>query len=194
MSEHTLIERAGKGDLQAFRAIVDEHKMNVFRLAFDLTGSRQDAEDVSQEVFMKAYSSLAQFRGDAKLSTWLYRITVNACHDHRSRKSWNSMKPTDEFDDQKSEPMFHQHARHNPETVAEAGVMQRHIARALDALTPRERAIFVLRHYDELSLKEIASVLKISEGTVKSMLFRALQRLQKELKFYRPDIGLEESR
>jgi RNA polymerase sigma-70 factor (ECF subfamily) len=188
------VEKTSQGDLAAFRAIVDEHKKNVFRLAFDMTGNRHDAEDISQEVFLKAYRSLGQFRGESKMSTWLYRVTVNACYDHRSKKAWTSMKPTDRFEENDRSPLFHEHASNNPQATAESRVIQGHIDRALDKLTARERSVFVMRHYSDLSMKEIAMVLKISEGTVKSMLFRALKRLQQELHFYRSDLGLEEAR
>lgn len=194
MSDQGLVERARQGDLAAFRALVDEHKQTVFRIAFDMTGNRHDAEDISQEVFLKAFRSLGNFRGDAKLSTWLYRITVNACYDHRSTKAWTSMKPTEFTEHQDRSPLFHEHASNDPESSAEGKVIQRHIDQALRKLTPRERSVFVMRHYSDLSLKEIASILKISEGTVKSMLFRALKRLQQELSFYRADLGLEEVR
>ena len=194
MSDQGLIEKACQGDLTAFRAIVDEHKQTVFRIAFDMTGNRHDAEDISQEVFLKAYRSLGSFRGDAKMSTWLYRITVNACYDHRSTRAWTSMKPTELSEEHERPPLFHEHSSNNPESSAEGSVMQRHINDALKKLTPRERSIFVMRHYSDLPLKEIAEVLKISEGTVKSMLFRALKRLQQELHFYRADLGLEEMR
>lgn len=102
------------------------------------------------------------------------------------------MKPTEFTEHHDRAPLFHEHASNDPESSAEGKVMQRHIDHALRKLTPRERSVFVMRHYSDLSLKEIASILKISEGTVKSMLFRALKRLQQELSFYRADLGLEE--
>lgn len=194
MTDQGLVEKARQGDLAAFRAIVDDHKQTVFRIAYDMTGNRHDAEDISQEVFLKAYRSLGQFRGDAKMSTWLYRITVNACYDYRSKKAWTSMKPAGKFEENNGAPLFHENASNNPESSAEGRVIQAHIDRALEKLTARERSVFVMRHYSDLSLKEIAMILKISEGTVKSMLFRALKRLQKELHFYRTDLGLEEVR
>lgn len=188
-----MVRRAREGDLAAFRTIVDQNKLAVFRLAYDMTGNRHDAEDISQEVFVKAYRSLDRFRGEAKLSSWLYRITVNACHDLRSRKAWATMRPDGELEERREAPMFHGNTRDNPEAAAEGTVMQGHIDAALQRLTPRERAIFTLRHYHDLSLREIADVLTISEGTVKSMLFRALKRLQKELRFYRNDLGVQRS-
>lgn len=105
------------------------------------------------------------------------------------------MKPHAEFDDSgHANAMFQEHASQNPERSAESSVTQRHIEKALNNLSPRERSVFVLRHYNDMPLKEIAETLRISEGAVKSMLFRALKRLQKELAFYRQDLGMEETR
>lgn len=193
-NEQFLVDRARHNDLQAFRQIVDRYKTTVYRIAYDMTGNRHDSEDICQEVFLKAYRSLGKFRGASKLSTWLYRITVNVCYDHRSRKSFTSMKTRDDLEQSAQEaPLFHGNASNHPEQTAEASVMQMHIERALTKLSPRERSIFVLRHYSDLQLKEIAETLGISEGAVKSILFRALKRLQKELAFYRSDLGLEKA-
>lgn len=194
LEDKSLVERANRGDLEAFRQIVDRHKVAMFRIAYDMTGNRHDAEDICQEIFLKAHRSLSKFRGDAKLSTWLHRIAINACYDHRSRKSFSTMKPQDVFEEKGAAPaLFQESASHDPERRAESRIIQMHIERALTNLSPRERSIFVLRHYNDMPLKDIASTLRISEGTVKSILFRALKRLQKELAFYRHDLGLEES-
>lgn len=192
--EHILLEDARNGDLNAFRRIFDLNKERVYRAAYDMLGAREDAEDVSQEVFLKAYRSVGQFRGESKVSTWLYRITMNACHDHMSRKAYRTTKPSDTLErSDGSDPLFHSGAGVSPGRKAEAAVIGEHIERALGTLTPRERSVFVLRHYEELSMKEIADVLKITDGTVRSILFRALKRLQQELSHYRADLGLEES-
>lgn len=105
------------------------------------------------------------------------------------------MKPQAEFEDNREVPaMFHGHSSNNPEQEAESSITQMHIDKALKSLAPRERSIFVLRHYNDMPLKEIAATLRISEGAVKSILFRALKRLQRELAFYRRDLGMEEAR
>jgi RNA polymerase sigma-70 factor (ECF subfamily) len=190
--ERRLVERACNGDLAAFRELVERHQQRVYFLALDLTGNHHDAEDVSQEVFIKAYQSLHAFRGDAKLSSWLYRIAVNACINKRRKKSLSVMSLQENFDDSTAVDVPFS-VGDNPERSAESSLMQVHIERALRRLPARQRAVFVLRHYHDLPLKEIAHILKISEGTVKSLLFRGIRRLQKELAFYRRDLGLEES-
>ena len=188
--EKELIHRARSGDPAAFRALVERSKVHVYRLAYDMTGNRHDAEDLSQDVFVKAYRSLHLFRGDAKWSTWLYRITMNACLDHRkaaSRKTMNTHETLDEetlTGEERVRPV-------PPDRAAESRILGDHIEGALGRLSDRERAVFTLRHYHDLPLKEIASALEITEGSVKSYLFRALQRLQEELSFYRKGPGME---
>jgi len=187
--EQVLVERARNGEIGAFRELVERYKKKIYYLALDLTGNHHDAEDLSQEVFIKAYRSLKNFRGDAKFNSWLYRIAVNTCISQKRKKSLSSMTLQEDFDSETDQKHFTEGASfHNPERSAEAGLIQQHINNALQRLTPRERSVFVLRHYNDLPLKEIAHILKISEGTVKSMLFRAIKRLQKEVSFYRKEI------
>ncbi|NIV03381.1 sigma-70 family RNA polymerase sigma factor [Candidatus Saccharibacteria bacterium] len=179
--------------MTAFRELVERHKKNIYYLALDLSGNHFDAEDLSQEVFIRALRSLKNFRGEAKFGSWLYRITVN-CHIDQRRK--NQMKisslhsHSNEESNKQKDILLKDENGHNPEKRTEATEIQKHIQAALGKLTPREQSVFVLRHYRDLPIKEIARVLDVAEGTVKSLLFRALQRLQKELSFYRPDLGL----
>ncbi len=178
-----------------FDRVIDLHQRRIYRLALDLTGNHHDAEDLAQQTFLKAYQGLNGFRGESRLGSWLHRIAVNTHIDlqrglsegaRRTQRSW------DDEDDFVSSAAERRPAG-NPEKRAEAATIQRHIARALHGLSPRERAVFVLRHYQQLKLREIASVLDVSEGTVKSLLFRAIRRLREELSFYRPELGLKET-
>ena len=190
--ERLLIERAQQGEMEAFRLLVEHSKINVYRLAYDLTGNRHDAEDLSQEVFVKAFRSLRHFRGDAKWSTWVYRITVNAAMDSKKTKAKKNLmfrdpSATEEHAQELSPP----DPEPSPDRLTDAGFVRRNVARALEELSPRERSVFVLRHYHDLSLRQIAETMSISEGTVKSFLFRAIRRLRKSLEYYRRDFGLE---
>jgi RNA polymerase sigma-70 factor (ECF subfamily) len=171
----------------AFRELVERHKRRVYYLALDLTGNHHDAEDLSQEVFIKAYRALDRFRGDAQLQTWLYRITVNTYLNMRRKKALLFMKLRDSFADTRLEP---EDGAAPGDTGAEKRVVQQHIERAMKALSPKERSAFVLRHYHDLSLKDVAEAMEVAEGTVKSLLFRAVQKLRKELAFYREELGL----
>lgn len=163
----------------AFRALVERYMKKVYAVALDMTGDHHEAEDISQDVFLKAYGSLPQFRGRAGVSTWLYRMTVNVCIDRSRKKAWKAMKPKGAvLDENIQQHKQSQHTLSQPEDEMERALLQQHIRRALDGLTERERAVFVLRNYHALPLKEIADCLNVTEGTVKSTLFRAIKRLQ----------------
>ncbi len=189
--EKLLIERAQKGDTDAFHQLVERSKITTYRLAYDLTGNRHDAEDISQESYIRAFRGLARFRGDAKWSSWMHRITVNIFLDHK-RAAKQHTEYNDELESVETvNPNQHHTAAPNPEQSAEAGMIQEHIDRALGCLSPQERSVFVLRHYNDRPLKDISAALDIAEGTVKVHLFRAIRKLQKALIFYRPDPGMK---
>jgi RNA polymerase sigma-70 factor (ECF subfamily) len=187
------VERAQNGDKAAFRELVERYKHQVYYLALDMLSNPQDAEDMSQEVFIKAYRYLNSFRGDAKFGSWIYRITINTCIDQRRKKFMKSIKQTQTLDEKalprqvsiSVDPGTH------PEKKAEASLMQKHIDQALRKLTDKERAIFILRHYQQKKFREIATIRRITVGSAKGTLFRAIQKLQKELAFYKTDFGLE---
>lgn len=188
--EQLLINRAQNGETEAFRRLVERSRVTTYRLAFDLTGNRQDAEDLSQEAYIRAYRGLAGFRGDAKWSSWLHRITVNVFLDQKRVK-----KESIGYDEQETKDSMGTNHHHSnspgPDKLAEAGVIGRHIERALGCLSPAERTVFVMRHYHDLPIKEIASAMTLAEGTVKVHLFRAIRRMQKQLEFLRTELGLE---
>ena len=189
--EHELVQRAKGGEMSAFRELVEHHKKKIYYLAYDLSGNHYDAEDLSQEVFIRAFRSLKNFRGDASWSSYLYRITVNVAISHNRKKSVARLLLSNnlEEDHQTEIESGDGESIQNPESSAGASLMQRHLANALGKLSSRERSIFVLRHYHDLPLKEIAQSLQINLGTVKSLLFRALKKLQKELAFYKEEVG-----
>jgi len=175
-------------DPSAFSAFVEEHKRQVFYLALDLTGNFHDAEDLAQEVFIKTYKALDSFRGEAKLYTWLYRITVNTYLNKRRKKALTFIKLRDDL----SDTCFYQENAPSPIEGVTSNDIQDHIALALKKLSPKERSAFILRHYHDMSLKEVAGVLEVAEGTIKSLLFRAIMKMRKELAFYKNELGLTE--
>ena len=172
--EQLLIENVQRGEMAAFQQLVEKYKQKVYYMALEMTGNHHDAEDLSQEVFMKVYVSIKDFRGDSKLSSWLYRIAMNLCID-KSRRKRLKLVELDERIQEKPSPGL------TPDAAIQSQAMQVQIQQALSKLPPRQRSIFVMRHYNEMMLREIAEVLEISEGTVKAQLFRAIQKLQKEL-------------
>ena len=183
MDESTLIAGLARGDEKAFRELVERYKKKVYFLALDMVGSSIDAEDVSQDVFLKVFRSFGTFRKGAKLGSWLYRVTYNASIDHIRRKGSVPEAVPDEVLDSRSQADAGvlAAAALDPARTAESRLLQEKIALALDKISPQEKAVFLLRHYDDLMLKDIASSLGLSLGSVKSYLFRAVHKLQKEL-------------
>jgi RNA polymerase sigma-70 factor (ECF subfamily) len=187
--EKELVRRLQAGETSAFRELVENHKRALFNLAYDLLGSAPDAEDISQEAFIKVYRAIGEFRGEAQLGSWRYRIVVNLCLNRRRKKALSEMELRENFeDDEKHEPIAASDHEANPEKATEAEIIRQHLRGALDRLSPQQRTIFVLRHDEDLPLAEISKILKISEGTVKSQLFRALRKLQEALAFYKADL------
>jgi RNA polymerase sigma-70 factor (ECF subfamily) len=187
--EKALIRRLQAGETSAFRELVENHKRALFNLAYDLLGNVQDAEDISQEAFIKVYRSIGDFRGEAQIGSWMYRIVVNLCLNRRRKKALSAMELRESFeDDERHQPTPASDHESDPEKATEAEMMRQHLRQALEQLSPQQRTIFVLRHDDDLPLAEISKMLKISEGTVKSHLFRALRKLQEALSFYKADL------
>lgn len=194
--EQQIIIRAQEGDHEAFRELVDQFKRPMFKFALELTGDRDEADDLSQQTFIKAYKGLHRYKAQSKIISWLYRIMVNNHIDNRRKQDvrggWNQAA-TRSDDHQSAEPFVATAAEHNPESATDAEHMKTAIDRAINALAPKQRSVFIMRHYHDLPLKEIAGILNVSTGTVKSQLFRALQRLQRELAVFKPELGIKES-
>lgn len=189
IDQRELIQRLQAREASAFRELVEGHKHRLFNLAYDLLGNTHDAEDVSQEAFIKIYRGIGNFRGEAQLSSWMYRIVVNLCLNRRRKKAYAEMELRGSFeDDQAHQPLPAQDFEADPEKMTEVEIMRAHLRRALDVLSPQQRTVFILRHDEDMPLAEIGKMLDISEGTVKSQLFRALKKLQEALAFYKADL------
>ena len=184
-----MIQQAAQGDITTFKKIVETHKKKVFYLAYDLTGQVEDAEDLAQEVFVKAFKGLKNFKGESGIGSWLYRITFNAFIDQKRKKSVRPEGQPQESNERAMELITNptDQTSANPEVFTESIQIQSHINAALDELSPRERAVFILKHYQGNKIKEISQILSISEGTIKSLLFRAIRKLQEKLAFYKPN-------
>lgn len=164
--------------------LVDRYGKRLYYLALDLTGNHHDAEDLSQEVLIKACKALKSFRGEAKPFTWLYRIAVNTYLNTQRSKSEQAKVLQDDFDSTTQGAG----APPNPDKRTERRQMQAHIEAALQVLSPRERTAFTLKHDHNLRIKEVATTMEVAPGTVKSMLYRATRKLRDELSFYRDDL------
>jgi RNA polymerase sigma-70 factor (ECF subfamily) len=182
-AERELVERARDGDRGAFREIVEAHQGRLYSLALGLLRDRQDAEDAVQEAFLRAYRGLKGFRGGSQLGSWLYRIAVNVCLESRRRRRPLALgAPIESAEDPR---LVEDRPEADPERRASSAGLRQAIDAAILRLSPLERAAFALRHDGGLPLLEIARVLGRAEGTIKAVLFRALRKLQRELRPWR---------
>lgn len=171
--------RAGNSD--AFRVLVERHSHSVFRLAFRMTGNEQDAEDLVQETFLRAYKQIARFDGRASFSTWLYRIAANCSLDliRSRRRRQEQQSPVDAEGLEMTAAAAA--ADPTPDRLAFSGEIKQMLAPALEELSPMERAAFVLRHYEGMCMEDIGTALGVQAGAAKHSVFRAVQKLRRAL-------------
>jgi RNA polymerase sigma-70 factor (ECF subfamily) len=169
-----LVARAKGGDRRAFDALVERHLPRVWRVVYRVLRHREDTEDVVQEVFVTAHRSLREFRGDAKLSTWLHRIAVTRAINHAERAS-ERVRRTSEPIEAAGEPAS---TAPTPLHALEAKELRRRLADCLDKVPETWRAVLALRDAEQMAYEEIAAVLGLALGTVRSRLARARQMLQ----------------
>jgi RNA polymerase sigma-70 factor (ECF subfamily) len=184
--EAAIVAQARQGDAKAFSELLRRYEGKIFRLALHITQNREDAEDVLQETFLKAYEHLDQFQGQSKFYTWIVRIAVNqALMKLRKRKSDRSVS-LDETIDTGEDTVAREIAAwdENPEQQYSREEINEILSSAIDGLAPIYRAVFVLRDVDELSTEETADVLSLSVPAVKSRLLRARLQLRDKLTRY----------
>ncbi|GGA70440.1 hypothetical protein GCM10011507_22500 [Edaphobacter acidisoli] len=181
-----LIRAAQKGERAAFDALVRRYDQSVLRLALHMLGNEQDAQDVHQEAFIKAYRHLGNFRFECSFYTWLYRIVTNLCLDQLRRRKSRREDPATVLDSSGEEMdlmanISDERAMANPGRELDRKLMSEQIGAALNKLTPRERTVFELKHYQGLKLRTIGEMLSTTEETAKNTLFRATRKLRASL-------------
>ncbi len=181
-TEQSLIQRAQKGDQDAFAALVEEHQRYVYNLALRVVRDENEALDLTQETFVRAWTALPNFRGQSQFRTWLYRITTNLCYNRlpNLRRSLNDLG--DDIMEEIPETNFN-----GPAHEFESSETRTHLYKAIDGLDTNYKLLITLRYQSELSYEEIASTLNLPLGTVKTGIFRAKEQLRKSL------VHLEES-
>jgi RNA polymerase sigma-70 factor (ECF subfamily) len=171
-----VLARARQGDSEAFRALVEQHSRSVFHLAYRMTGNEQDAEDVVQESFLRAYKQLGRFESRANFGTWLYRIVANCSVDlMRAKQARHDQVRGDSLDELADLPAGD---LPGPERLARSAEIERRVRAALAGLSPLERAAFTLRHYEGRSIDEISTTLGLGTSAAKHSVFRAVKKLR----------------
>ena len=176
--EYAVVERVLGGDTDAFEALVTAYQKQIYNLTLRYVSSPEDAADLTQEAFLRAYRSLDSFRGDSRFSVWLYRLTTNICIDFlRSRGRGSASSLTVENEDEEIEELDVPDERFEPQKELERRELQRAVRDGLASLSEDAREIVVLRELQGLSYAEIGERLGLEAGTVKSRLFRARKTL-----------------
>ncbi|MBU6161269.1 MAG: sigma-70 family RNA polymerase sigma factor [Myxococcales bacterium] len=173
--QERLIRSLQRRDEAAFARMVREYQDRVFALVFRMLGDRAEAEDVSQEVFVTVFKAIDSFRGDSQFSTWLFRIAANHCRNrlrYLSRRNYHRGQSLDEMHEGEYPVQLSEQVP-QPDRILEGAQLEKTIQDALNALDEDQRLIVVLRDLEHLSYGEIAQILDVAEGTVKSRLFRA---------------------
>jgi RNA polymerase sigma-70 factor (ECF subfamily) len=175
-SDEALVEAAQQGRVRALETLLDRHQGRVLRILRFLGIAAQDREDVAQEVFVRLFKHLSGFRSGQEFGPWLYRVAVNAAHDHRGRAGRRARGEVPWFEGEAWED-----PRPGPEEAARERELRRELDRALESLSERERAIFVLREIEGLESRQVARALGITAVTVRRHLSRARRRLRQVL-------------
>jgi len=179
--DEQLVTLAQKGERQAFEALVERYKQKAYRIAFHFTRDREEAKDLSQEAFLRAFTHLNGFDRRAGFYTWFYRILVNLCLDQRRRRGRVAWEPLDEEAASVGAEKEIMGATSSKDREVMAKEVSNQVGAALETLPPKQRTAFLLRNHQDLSIREIAKVMRTAEGTVKVHLHRAVIALRQRL-------------
>jgi RNA polymerase sigma-70 factor, ECF subfamily len=183
--ESDLVRAAQRGDSEAFEQLVRSYDQTVLRMALNLLHSEEDARDVYQEAFLRVYRNLPRFRFDCSFSTWLYRIVTNLCLDQirkrKVRKEESAAVSTDNGEMNRFQFVAEERADVDPQRQLMSAEVNARVRDVLDRLTPRERLVFEMRHFQGMRLRSIGEALGVSEEAAKNCLFRATQKMRTAL-------------
>ena len=181
-SDLAVVERVKAGDHDAFRHLVERHSRSVFRLAYRMTGHEQDAEDVVQETFLRAFRQIRRFEERSSFATWLYRITVNCSHDLLRQRPRAGARPSlDDPDLGLAAGLADAAASADPLRELASRRIDERVRSAMRELSDQERSAFVMRHFEGLSIDEIGRALDLKTSAAKHSIFRAVQKLRRAL-------------
>jgi RNA polymerase sigma-70 factor (ECF subfamily) len=178
IDEDELVNRFQNGDIEAFNPLVLKYEKKIYNLIYQRIRDREIAKDISQEVFLKAFKALPDFKGGSAFYSWIYRIAINSSIDFQRRRNRNRVLTFEELPPDADEVLRMSDAHPSPEKLLEEKELGKIIREAVRKLPPGQRRVFNLRHRRELAIKEIAVLLNRSEGTIKTHLHHAHRRLQ----------------
>ena len=169
------------GDREAFRGLVERHSQTIFRVAFRMIANEDDAEEVVQEAFLRAYRSIGRFEARANFGTWLYRIAVNCALDLLEKRKHRQEQSITHDDEDDAPEIQLASSNPGPERQLLSSELQQRVAAALSELTPVERIAFTMRHFENRSIEEIGKTLNVRIGAAKNTVFRAVKKMRRAL-------------
>ena len=185
--ESYLIMNAQKGDSAAFEELIYRYDKNVLSIALRFVKNNDDAKDIYQEVFLRVFRGLKNFKFKSEFSTWLYRITTNVCLTYKQKQKKHSYISIDHDDEENAgyAGSFEDENSFTPDKIFGDSEISSQVNNALENLSSRQKMIFILKHYEGYKIKEIAEIINVGEGTVKKYLFEAVHKLREQLQeFY----------
>ena len=188
VTETELIINAQQGNIEAFESLIYKYDKNVLSLALKYVNNRDDAKDIYQEVFLRVFKGLKRFQFKSEFSTWLFRITTNVCLTHSSKtrkKKFVSINEESDNDENSNEILqLPDEENSTPDRLAEKSEIKKVVNEAMEKLSPKQKMIFTLKHYEGYKIREIAEMMDIGEGTVKKTLFEAVHKMKSQLQNY----------
>lgn len=183
MTDNDIIQQVVNGDKEVFRLLVQRYQSMVFRITVGFVHNKEDADDLTQEIFIQVYHALPKFRGEANFQTWLYRIALNAALNHTRKDNRNIFQRIGNLfrHDLEKEKYLRIPETENPESILIEEEHRELVRKALDTLPENQRSAIILSKYDDLSQREIAEILGTTEGAVEALLQRAKSNLRKKL-------------
>lgn len=183
--EADILSQVKAGDVDAFEYFVRTYQKRIFRFVYTLVRDPHEADGITQDVFVKAFRSAGGFKGESTFETWLIRIAINTVRDHERRRrpvvSFSEISRDEEDSDGPLPRSLDPTDGTSPEKEALSREIRRRVNKALVSLSPRQRAVFVLKHFNQKSIPEISKAIGLDEGTIKSHLFRAARKLRELL-------------
>ncbi len=188
VTETELIINAQQGNIEAFESLIYKYDKNVLSLALKYVKNSDDAKDIYQEVFLRVFKGLKKFQFKSEFSTWLFRITTNVCLTHSSKtrkKKFVSINEENNDNDRSNEILqLPDEDNDTPDKLAEKSEIKNIVDNALESLSPKQKMIFTLKHYEGYKIREIAEIMECGEGTVKKTLFEAVHKMRNQLQNY----------
>ncbi len=178
-SEKILVEKSARGDVDAFETLIGSHQKKVYNIALRMTKNPEDAQELAQDAFVRAFIAIKKFRGDSSFATWIYRITMNVCTDFLRKRSKGTVISIEQTGYESEQTIQLADDNPGPDEISEKNQLKQLVREAMELLPPEHQQVLILRDLMDMTYKDIAYTLNVNEGTIKSRINRARDNLKK---------------